>query len=152
MKCLDFLDDAAALEDALAESYGLLAGLTADPGVSEKLNRLRREEENHARIIRTGKNYVRRAPDLFGEAIISGAELQAGLASCREVTADIRSAWLPFREGLVRLAGLEDQFEKIHLDSALEVKDENLGRLFRRMARDDREHRVVLEEILQRPV
>lgn len=53
---------------------------------------------------------------------------------------------------MIPLAGLEDQFEKIHLDSALEVKDENLGRLFRRMARDDREHRVVLEEILQRPV
>ena len=68
------------------------------------------------------------------------------------VAAFLRAARVSFREPMIPLAGLEDQFEKIHMGSALEVKDENLGRLFRRMARDDREHRVVLEEILQRPV
>ncbi len=53
---------------------------------------------------------------------------------------------------MIPLAGLENQFEKIHMGSALEVKDENLRRLFRQMARDDGEHRIVLEEILQPPV
>jgi len=150
MTALAFLDDAAALEEILSAIYEELARLTVNQRLKTELQRLQKEETNHSLVIRTGKNYVRQAPDAFGKTIVTKTELEGGLEAARSILDDVRSGGEDFREAIVLVRRLEDQFEKIHMATAMDIKDEMLQKLFQRLAKDDKDHRLALDEILQR--
>ncbi|MDI6848811.1 MAG: hypothetical protein QME69_03355 [Candidatus Saccharicenans sp.] len=44
---------------------------------------------------------------------------------------------------------LEIQFEKIHLQTIVEIKDENLKKLFQKLAGEDRKHTERLSRLLE---
>jgi rubrerythrin len=148
MRIFPFLEEAALLEDTLSLCYGALAERTASEDLAGKFQQLEREESNHARIIRTGKNYELKAPDVFGDIIIDPTEIRSGSSSARAVLEDVRGGRIELRLAVSRLRNLEARFEKIHLDTLVSFNDEMLRELFRNMARDDRRHVDVLEEIL----
>jgi rubrerythrin len=150
MNALAFLDDAAALEEILSAIYEMLAGLTADAEMKKDLQRLRDEEIGHNRVIRTGKNYVRRAPDLFNKTIITEKELEGGLEAARSILDNIRSGDLDFKTALVHVRRLEEQFEKIHMATGIAIEDESLKTLFRQLFKDDKDHRLTLDEMIQK--
>jgi rubrerythrin len=149
MNAIAFLDHAAALENTLSATYEALAEKAEDNGLALELKKLQQEEGNHSRVIEAGKNYVRRAPDLFGKTIITEEELIAGLEATRSVLKDIRFGVVNFREALVIVHRLETELEKIHMAMVMAVKDESLRNLFQQMAHDDRDHRLTLDDILQ---
>ena len=151
MNAIAFLENAVALEETMSAVYEALARQAEDKGLSPELERLQREEANHALIIEAGKNYVRRAPDLFGETIITEQELLEGLEATRAVLKDIRAGAVDFREALLIVRRLENQFEKIHMATVMGLKDESLKQLFQQMAKGDRDHRLSLDEMLQQP-
>ena len=148
MRIIPFLEEAALLEDTLASCYGALAKVAAGEALTLKFQQLEREENNHARIIRAGKNYELKAPDVFDKANVDVTEIKSGSSSARLVLEDVRSSRIDFRVAVSRLRNLEARFEKIHLDTLVSFNDEMLRELFRNMARDDRRHVDVLEEIL----
>jgi len=148
MRIIPFLEEAALLEDALASCYGALAKAAAGEALILKFQQLEREESNHARIIRAGKNYELKAPDVFEKTNVDVTEIKSGSSSARSILEDVGSGRIVFREGVVRLRDLEIRFEKVHLDTLVSFNDEMLRELFRSMARDDRRHVDVLEEIL----
>lgn len=150
MNVLTFLDDAAALEEILSAIYGILADMTADEEMKKDLRKLQREETNHALVIRTGKNYVRRASEAFGPTIIGETELEGGMEAARSILDNIRSGELDFRAALAHLRRLEDQFEKIHMATVMAVNDEKLQELFRQLSRDDNDHGLRVDDMLLR--
>jgi hypothetical protein len=131
-----------------------LGGWPAPPpaaGVSGVFQKLGRDEDNHARVLRTGKDFVRRAPDLFGKETVDPASLKMGLASTVSLLDDIRASRVELREAVARLSDLESRFEQIHMSTVVAFNDAALGDLFRQLSRDDRDHRIALEEILSSP-
>jgi rubrerythrin len=146
-----FLDEAIALEETIAACYGELAKRTALPDVSGVFHKLKGDEDNHVGVLRTGKDFARRAPDLFGKETIDPASLKKGLASTVSLLDDLRASRVELREAVVRLRDLESRFEQIHLSTIVAVNDASLADLFRQLSRDDRVHRITLEEILNSP-
>lgn len=150
MTTFAFLDDAVALEEILAAIYEELARLTDDQRLKTEFQRLQKEEANHALVIRTGKNYVRQAPDTFGKTIVTKTELEGALEAARAILDDVRSGCGNYQEAVAHVRRLENQFEKIHMATAMDIKDETLHKLFQRLSKDDKDHRLTLDEILQK--
>ena len=149
MRLIPFLEEAAVLEDVVADCYRALAGMTANDALLRDFRQFEREELNHARILRSGKNYVLKAPDAFGKENVDEAELHSGLAAVRAALEQIRKGSIGLREAVGRIRDLENQFEKIHLDTVMIFNDGTLQELFRQLGRDDRDHCQALEEILK---
>lgn len=149
MKVISLLEEAAVLEDVVASCYGVLSDRAASPRLTEDFKQLEREENNHARVIRTGKNYVLNAPDQFGKANFDIADIHTGLSAVHTILEDLKSGKSPFREAVVRMREIEARFERIHLATLVTLKDETLGGLFRQLSRDDRDHSEKLDEILK---
>ncbi|MBN1938075.1 MAG: hypothetical protein JW843_00710 [Candidatus Aminicenantes bacterium] len=148
MKILLFLEEAAVLEETISLCYLALAERAAETALRREFERLAEEENNHALVIRTGKNYVRKEPDLFGDAMIDMTELQAGLKLVRAVLETIRAGTSAFPDSVRRMRDIESRFEKLHMATVMPVRDESLRELFRQLARDDRDHGLVLDRIL----
>jgi rubrerythrin len=146
-----FLDEAVVLEETISACYGELAKQTGSTAASGVFDKLKREEDNHARVLRMGKDFARRAPDVFGKETIDPASLKTGLASSVSLLDDIRASRVELREAVARLSDLESRFEQIHMSTVVAVNDASLADLFRQLSRDDRDHRITLEEILSSP-
>jgi rubrerythrin len=143
------LDEAIALEEKFSSCYELLTRAAGD-GQSTELKILAREEKNHASVLKTGKNFVIRAPDLFGLEKISDIEIRLGIKTAENLREDLIAGKADFRQGLKRLYNLERKFERIHLTTAAEIKDFSLKKLFEALARADAEHRQRLERLMAR--
>jgi rubrerythrin len=148
MQILSFLEEAAVLEETISSCYRALGERVSEAALRKDFERLADEKRNHALVIRTGKNYFRKEPDLFGETILDQAELAAGLQLARAILEAIRSNETIFREAVKRLREMEIRFEKLHVDTVMPVRDESLRELFRQLARIDLDHRLVLDRIL----
>lgn len=149
MKTTVMLDEAIELEERLSTCYELLSQ-TAKDGLSGELKALAREEKSHVSVLKTGKNFVFQAPDAFGPATISDAEIQIGIKAVSDLQADLKAARLDLAGGLKRLSNLEKKFEKVHMNRAVEFNDFSLRKLFEALARADAEHRQRLDRLLAR--
>ncbi|MEW5900466.1 MAG: hypothetical protein AB1715_03280 [Acidobacteriota bacterium] len=147
MRLLNTLDEAIALEEKILSCYELLRKMTAD-GLAEELRKLAREEKSHINVLKTGKNYIVQAPDLFGKETISDVEIRLGIKAASGLEECLETRTTDFRQSLKRLYGLEKKFEKIHMNTAVEFKDFSLKKLFEALARADAEHRQRLERLM----
>jgi rubrerythrin len=149
MKLMVVLDEAIELEEKIRSCYELLSKLTED-GVSAELKQLAREEKSHANVLKTGKNFVVRTPDVFGQETVSDTEIRLGIKAVADLAEELTSRKIEFPLGLKKLFGLEKKFERVHMNTAVEFKDFSLKKLFEALARADAEHRQRLERLIAR--
>jgi rubrerythrin len=149
MKLAVTIDEAIAVEEKFSSCYEHLSHVAED-GQSAELRILAREEKNHASVLKTGKNFVFRAPDLFGQEKTSDLEIRLGLKTAQDLQADLMAGKADFRQGLRRIHDLERKFERVHMSTASEIKDFSLKKLFEALARADAEHRQRLERMMAR--
>jgi hypothetical protein len=143
------LDEAIELEDRIRSCYELLSKSSED-GAGAELRELAREEKSHADVLKTGKGFVIRTPDLFGQETVSISSIRLGLKFVSALEDNLKNHKTGFREGLIRLHRLEKKFERVHMNTAVEFKDYSLKKLFEALARADAEHRKRLERLIAR--
>jgi rubrerythrin len=143
------LDEAIELEERIQSCYGLLSKVTQD-GIAEELRQLAREEKSHINVLRTGKNFVIRAPDMFGQEMVSDTEIRLGIKTATDLEEGLKAQKMEYLQALKRVYDLEKKYERIHLSTAVEFKDYSLKKLFEALARADAEHRQRLERLIAR--
>ncbi|MGB7296230.1 MAG: ferritin family protein [Candidatus Aminicenantales bacterium] len=149
MNVMAVLEKAIELEEKIRSCYELLGKVTED-GVAAELRELAREEKSHANVLKTGKGFVIRTPDLFGQETVSVSRIRLGLKALTALEENLKDRKTGFREGLERLYRLEKEFERVHMNTAVEFKDYSLKKLFEALARADAEHRQRLERLIAR--
>ncbi|MFZ2053117.1 MAG: hypothetical protein WAU81_02860 [Candidatus Aminicenantales bacterium] len=147
MRLMVVLDEAIELEEKIRSCYELLSKTTKD-GVSAELKQLAREEKSHANVLKTGKNFVLRTPDLFGQETVSDTEIRLGIKAVAGLEEDLKNQKTGCPQGLKKLYGLEKKFERAHMNTAVEFKDFSLKKLFEALARADAEHRQRLDRLI----
>ena len=147
MKLAAMLDDAIGLEEKILACYRALSRLTGD-GISAELKALAQEEKSHISVLKTGKNFIFRTPEVFGREAISDAEIRTGLKAAGDLEADLEASRVGFVDGARRLSELERKFEKVHFNTSVEIHDFSLKKLFEALARADAEHRQRLDRLL----
>jgi len=147
MRLIRALDEAIELEERIQVCYNLISKTTKD-GVSEELRQLAREEKSHVNVLRTGKSFVIRTPDAFGQESVSRAEIRRGIKAAADLEEGLKAQKMEYRRALERIYDLEKKYERIHMNTAVEFKDYSLRKLFEALARADAEHRQRLERLI----
>ena len=147
MRLMITLDEAIELEQKIQSCYGLLSKVTQD-GIAEELRRLAREEKSHINVLRTGKNFVIRTPDMFGQETVSDTEIRLGIKAVSDLEEGLKSKEIEYPRALKKVYDLEKKFERVHMNTAVEFKDYSLKKLFEALARADAEHRQRLERLI----
>jgi len=140
---------AIELENLIGEIYRLATNLSPEENIGQELARLAEEEQQHVNLLRTGRNYLTKAPEVFGQPAISEEEIFLGLKKAQELLAKIENRKLLLPQMLEELRELERELEKIHLNTLVETKDESLKKLFRVLAGEDEKHAERLEQLLE---
>ena len=140
---------AIELENLIGEIYRLAANLSSEDNTGQELARLAEEEQQHVNLQRTGRNYLAKTPEVFGQPAISEEEMLLGLKKAQELLVKIENRKLLLPQMLEELRELEREFEKIHLNTLIEIQDESLKKLFRVLAGEDEKHVERLEQLLE---
>jgi rubrerythrin len=143
------LDEAIELEERILSCYALLGKFTQD-GFAEELRQLAHEEKSHVNVLRTGKNFVIRAPNAYDQETVSDSEIRLGVKAAAELEVALKAQKLEYSKALKRIYELEKKYERIHTNTAVEFKDYSLKKLFEALARADAEHRQRLERLIAR--
>ncbi len=141
------LEEAIELEEKIRACYELLSKAAGD-GVASELRQLAREETSHANVLKTGKSFVIRTPEVFGQETISDGKIRLGIKALARLEENLKSQRTGLQEGLKKLYGLEKKFERVHMHTAVEFNDYSLKKLFEALARADAEHRQRLERLI----
>jgi hypothetical protein len=147
MRLLVTLDEAIELEEKIQSSYVLLSKATQD-GMAEELRQLALEEKSYRNVLRTGKSFVIRTPDVFGQEIVSDTDIRNGIKAAADLEEGLKTQKLEYTQALKRIYDLEKRYERIHMNTAVEFKDYSLKKLFEALARADAEHRQRLERLM----
>jgi len=143
------MDEAIELEERIQSCYGLLSKATQD-GVAQELKQLAHEEKSHVSVLRTGKNFVVRAPDVFGGEAVSDTELRSGIKAAADLEERLKAQKMEYPRALKRICDLEKKCERIHINAAGEFKDYFMKKLFEALARADAEHRQRVQRLIAR--
>jgi len=147
MRLLVTLDEAIDLEQRIQSCYEFLSKITED-GVAAELRELAHEEKSHINVLRTGKNFVIRTPDVFGQEMVSDTEIRLGIKAAADIEEALKERKLEYAQALKKIYDLEKKFERVHMNTAVEFKDYSLKKLFEALARADAEHRQRLERLI----
>jgi rubrerythrin len=147
MRLLVTLDEAIDLEQKIQSCYEILSRIAAD-GSAAELRQLAHEEKSHINVLRTGKNFVIRTPDVFGQETVSDTEIRLGIKAAADIEEGLKAQKLEYAQALRRVYDLEKKFERVHMNTAVEFKDYSLKKLFEALARADAEHRQRLERLI----
>ncbi|OGD09296.1 MAG: hypothetical protein A2Y86_08010 [Candidatus Aminicenantes bacterium RBG_13_62_12] len=147
MRLLVTLDEAIELESKIRSCYEFLSKITQD-GVAAELRELAHEEKSHINVLRTGRNFVIRTPDVFGREAVSDAEIRLGIKAAADIEEGLKAQKLAYDQALRKIYDLEKKFERVHMNTAVEFKDYSLKKLFEALARADAEHRQRLERLM----
>jgi rubrerythrin len=147
MRLLVTLDEAIQLEERIQACYEFLSKITQD-GIAAELRQLAREEKSHINVLRTGKNFVIRTPDVFGQETVSDTEIRLGIKTASDLEEGLKTQKIEYPQALKRVYDLEKKFERVHMNTAVEFKDYSLKKLFEALARADAEHRQRLERLI----
>jgi rubrerythrin len=147
MRLNQLLDQGTLLEETISSCYECLAQVCPDSAVAWRLRKMAREEKNHANILRSGKSYLKMVPSAFGVEIMTAGEIKAGLGLAQDLLRTLSETG-DFAAGLSMLLELERRFEKVHLDTSVEIKDPSLKKLFHDLSLEDKSHIQSLEEII----
>jgi rubrerythrin len=143
----DFLDLGIQLEETFCACYESLSRISSDEDLAWRLNKIAQEEKNHARILASGKEYIKMIPDAFGCKLMTASEIHRGLKLAETLLQRIRRT-SSLDEGLKELLELEGRFEKVHLDTSIEIRDPSLKKLFQDLSQEDKTHTQSLQEII----
>jgi len=147
MRLLVTLDEAIDLEQRIQSCYEFLSKITED-GVAAELRELAHEEKSHINVLRTGKNFVIRTPDVFGQEMVSDTEIRLGIKAAADIEEALKERKLEYAQAIKKIYDLEKKFERVHMNTAVEFKDYSLKKLFEALARADAEHRQRLERLI----
>jgi len=147
MRLLVTLDEAIELEERIRSCYEFLSKVTQD-GIANELRQLAREEKSHINVLRTGKNFVIRTPDVFGQETVSDTEIRLGIKAACKLEEGLKTQKMEYPQALKKVYDLEKKFERVHMNTAVEFKDYSLKKLFEALARADAEHRQRLERLI----
>jgi len=149
MRLMVTLDEAIELEERIRSCYTLLCKVAQD-GIAEELRQLAREEKSHVNVLQTGKNFVVRTPRAFGQETVSDSEIRLGIKAAADLEEGLKAQKLEYSQALKKVYDLEKKYERIHLNTAGEVRDYSLKKVFEALARADAEHRQRLERLIAR--
>jgi rubrerythrin len=142
-------DLGAEFELKLSACYAKLEFSVEADSDAAILRQIAQDELNHSSVLRSGKAYALRLPDLFGKELIQVADIKAGIGLLEALLLDLDKGENPI-SGLRRLLALEKRFEQVHLDTAVEIKDASLQKLFRDLSGQDQRHIQLLTEMIAR--
>jgi rubrerythrin len=142
------LDQAVDLELRVSEAYRKLSWLTQDETLRSELKKLADEEIGHANLVRAAKAYASHEPDLFAVTEDADVRLRSVLNLIGELLGDLDKEVLSLKDGLRRIAALENHCERLHVSGLLEIREPSLRQLFIALASDDKAHRERLERLL----
>ena len=143
----DFLNLGIRLEEALCACYEGLSLTSSDEDLAWRLNKMAREEKNHAGILASGKEYIKMIPDAFGPKLMTASEIRNGITLAENLLLKIRQP-SSLDKGLKEILELERRFEKIHPDTSIEIRDPSLKKLFQDLSQEDKTHTQSLQEII----
>jgi len=149
MGLTDTFDLAIQLEEKMSECYKAMCKLCRDEAISKELVRLSYDEIAHADLLRTGKNYLKEAPDLFSLRSERITEMKIGFNKIIRLIEGVHSKKVDLEEALNEAVELERLFEQFHLKTIAEVKDASLKKLFKALSTDDKTHRERLVNIIK---
>jgi rubrerythrin len=144
----DTFDLAIQLEEKMSECYKAMRKLCQEESISKELVRLSYDEIAHADLLRTGKNYLKEAPDIFSLRSERITEMKTALEKTFRLIETVRDKNTTFEDAINGAAELERLFEQFHLKAIAEVKDASLKRLFEALSTDDKVHTGRLINIL----
>ena len=147
MNILEYLEHGIKLEEIISRCYKTLAETCPAGEAQNRLLRISGEETNHANVLRSGRDFARKMPDLFGPQAFPSAELLEGVRSAESLLARIVGGG-DQKPLLTVLLDLERRFEGIHLNTAVEIQDESLRKLFENLSREDSRHIEALTGII----
>jgi rubrerythrin len=147
MRLLVTLDEAIDLEQKIQSCYEFLSKITVD-GIAAELRQLAHEEKSHINVLRTGKNFVIRMPEVFGQETVSDTEIRLGIKAAADIEEGLKAQKLEYPQALKKVYDLEKKFERVHMNTAVEFKDYSLKKLFEALARADAEHRQRVERLI----
>jgi len=122
--------------------------LAEDDHLSRELNRLSLEEKDHVTAIKAGKNYVFKNQGLFGREKVSEDEIRIGIRLALNLTDDLEQKKMSSLSGLKQILDLEQRFEIVHMNTAVEIKEPFIKKLFETLSQNDAGHRRRLEDIV----
>lgn len=148
MKMMAALDLAIQIEEKFYECYVAIRHNFPDETMDVELEKLAVEEVGHKNLLKTGKNYLLRAPQAFPEEIDLEPELQSGRDDLSALQNDLQTESLDLRTALERIYKLELKFEQVHLQTLAQVTDNSLKQLFEALSAGDKEHRERLGSMM----
>lgn len=135
----------ADIYDVMARRYRYL------PEVAAVLSRLKEEELQHAYRLCTLFRRLR-GSRMEVHVRLDDDELRALLADAERFLAELREEDLPAHVAISRMVALEERFACAHAEHIAAGADPSTRALFEALAKQDRAHAVMLEELLvQRP-
>ncbi|MFC2157739.1 ferritin family protein [Acidobacteriota bacterium] len=143
------LTKAIDLENTVSMCYQTLTEIAPLQSLKEQLKELASEEINHALLLRTGQNYVKNAPDAFGDIILGVSEIGNGIQEANDLIDRIKNRRTSLHEALQQIYDLEIKFVDIHLNTVADIKDETLKTLFTALSKDDQKHADRLETLMK---
>jgi len=147
LNLVELLDLGIRLEEKISACYEDLSRLCSDDALSRRLHKMAQEEINHANILRSGKQFLRKMPDVFGIELMTAGEIKGGFTLAEGLQKMIRQT-SNLEDGLKLLLELEKRFEKVHFDTSIEIRDESLKKLFKDLSQEDQAHAKSLVEII----
>ena len=142
-----YLKDCTRIEQTVGQIYRELAKAVTEEERLEKLFlQLARDEEEHAQKLSMAEGIP---PEIFFRSRKrTEEELDRLLLRAAGVLGSLQRSPVGKDEALDIAVALERDFMRMHLDSAVEFKDEKIARLFGDLARADEEHLGRLESYL----
>ena len=128
-------------KDHLDEQLNELSrSIVTDDKLVAELKTLSQEEIDHANLLKTGKNYLRSAPEQFEQADLTPEAVDGFIEEVSRLTQELENRHIGIAKSLKRIHDLEKKFEKAHLQTVVAVKDPSLKELFEALAQGDKAH------------
>ena len=148
MNINEFFDLVIQVKEKMTECYREISKLCQNESISKDLMMLSKDETDHKNLLITGKNYLKKATDVFSQNRDRVVELKIGLNRAIRIVDNIHNNNIDLKKAINDAAELERLFEQFHLDTIAEVKDSSLKKLFKALSTDDKVHNWRLVKIL----
>jgi rubrerythrin len=139
---------AIELENEISVSYEKASQIAPLQSLRDQLKQLAMDEVSHATLLKTGLNYIANAREAFEGTILRRDEIEVGIKKLKILNDEIENRKIGIHKALENIFNLELFFNKIHLNTIVEIKDESLKNLFKTLAKDDQEHANRINKIL----
>ena len=143
-----FLTDCKSVEEIASKIYRQLAdNETYASEVRKVFQKLSDDERAHARHI----DLVLQANDkeIVGTQMIPEEKLNDALANAEFLLRKVEQEELSEEKSLRLAVHLEQEFAKVHINNALNFRNQKLVELFDKLGREDEEHLITLKECLE---